>query len=151
MHRVGRAARTLLLAVPVSSSLLTSACTSVRPVRAGRLPAAASVRVRFATARALPADSPAGDTVTLDGVRAVVGRVVAERGDTLALLVQSAEGSRVDGAAGRRVTVVRSPDDRVEARRFSGWRTAGLVVGVAAVAGAALLIALIAAMNDLNY
>src|SRR5829696_1889108 len=141
MRRAGRATRTLLLAVPAASLFLSSACRSYQPVHAGTPAPTEAVRVRFAAPRDLRAVSQAGDTVTLGGVTTLSGQVESERGDTLALRVESATGASAAAATGSRLTVVRSADDYIEARRFSGSRTTTLIVGLGVVAIVAILIA----------
>lgn len=139
--RTGRAARTLLLAVPATSLLISSSCRSFQPLDAGAPVPTGAVRVRFAEPRDLLAVSRGGDTIALGGVHALRGRVDAERGDTLAVRVDSIWGTSAPRAGGSRLTMVRVPEDRVEVRRFSQRRTAWLIVGLGAVAIAAVLIA----------
>ena len=148
MRTAGRATRTLLLDVPATSLLISSSCRSLQPLEAGAPVPTGAVRVRFAAPRDLLAVSPAGDTIALGGVRALRGRVDAERGDTLAVRVDSVWGTSASRAGGSRLTVVRGPEDRVEVRRFSQRRTAWLIVGLGAVALVAVLVAALDANLD---
>ena len=148
--RTGRAARTLLLAVPATSLFLSASCRSLQPLEAGAPVPTGAVRVRFAAPRDLLAVSPAGDTIALGGVRALRGRVDAERGDTLAVRVDSVWGTSASRAGGSRLTVVRVPEDRVEVPRFSQRRRAGLILGMAALALVAVLISAMNAVDDLG-
>jgi hypothetical protein len=97
--RTGRAARTLLLAVPATSLFLSASCRSLQPLDAGAPVPTGAVRVQFAAPRELLAVSRGGDTIALGGVRALRGRVDAERGDTLAVRVDSVWGTPPPGPA----------------------------------------------------
>lgn len=150
MRTAGRATRTLLLAVPATSLLISSSCRSFQPLDAGAPVPTGAVRVQFAAPRDLLAVSRGGDTIALGGVRALRGRVDAERGDTLAVRVDSIWGTSASRAGGSRLTMVRVAEDRVEVPQFSQSRTAGLILGMAAIALVAILISAMDAVDDLG-
>lgn len=118
-----------------AAQVLVNACVTTRPVSPGGEPVSTPLRVRFAVPRAVTAVSADGDSLAIPGLPELTGQLMAARGDTLVLRVQSLT-PEIDRAVVRRdrvVRVVRQPGDRVEVRRLSPGRTAGLVLGSAAV------------------
>lgn len=127
----------LIVVLLIASSL--GGCVSHRAIAPGAATAASEVRVRFADPRALPAVTSRGDTATLDAASAVIGDVVAVRGDTIELRVSELRPSR-PSRRGAVVRIVPAPGDRVDVREPSVLRTLGavgggllLVLGIAAV------------------
>ncbi len=134
--------------------IVAAGCYSYRlaPVPA---PQHAVVRVRFETPRTVPVVVGRRDTVRLEGVTAVAGRVMAARGgDTLELALDRVwrEAERPSGLPqGGRAVVVPEPRRPAEQRHFSVGRTLLAAALVAAAAAVAVLVAFIHALSDPNY
>ena len=134
----------LLVAVLAIASCYTYRAEPAPTVGASR------VRVRFHPPRPVDVAAPGRDTVRLEGVTELEGRVVAVRGDSLHLALESARtasGQAPGLGIARATTVIQLGAGRVvEVRRLDGPRTA--LAGLA-VAGAGLGVLLLVAIATL--
>jgi hypothetical protein len=145
IYTVGGATRgpSLVSVLAVAGSLIAGpSCYSYR-VAPTPVPQQAVVRLRFDPPRPLVVVSRGGDTLRMDGVTSLDGRVLNARGDTLNLELAVVRSGNVSlpGVGGSRTTVVPDRGRPAELRRVSqGAKAVALLAGTAGVTVALLVL-----------
>jgi hypothetical protein len=132
----------LRLSLVIGCLLASSACYTYRPA-ATPVPRGALVRLRFDPPRPIVIVARDGDTLRVDGITLLEGRVLNARGDTLDLELAAARSgpSTQPSVQGSRTTVVPERGRPAEVRQVSrGTRAGALVAGTAGAVAVSLLV-----------